>query len=188
MDREMGFRITSGSNVWEGAAISVNEDVVRLQFDDHNIPNGEYDITYIPNMLLDEWILEALNEKRAPLHFLDIMATGLGNIAQSPVPPDILPLVASRLHLEPSQAAAFDTSMSVRFSSTTGAAGCGKSHVAMAIMEARLLAGHCTLVTGPTTALVDALCTSWAEKSSLIAPAVVHLYSKVQRATGNINH
>ena len=183
-----GFRITSGSNVWEGAVVTVNEDVVRLQFDDDNIPNGEYDITYIPNMLPDEWILEALNEKRASLHFLDTMATGFGDIAQSPVPPDILPLVASRLHLEPSQAAAFNTSMSERFSSITGAAGCGKSHVAMAIMEARFLAGHCTLVTGPTNALVDALCTSWAEKSRLTAPAVVRLYSKVQRATGNINH
>ena len=77
--------------------------------------------------------------------------------------------------------------MSVRFSSITGAAGCGKSHVAMAIMEARFIAGHCTLVTGPTNALVDALCASWAEKSGLTAPAVVRLYSKVQRATGNIN-
>ena len=33
-----GFCITSGSNVWEGAAITDNEDVVRLQFDDDNIP------------------------------------------------------------------------------------------------------------------------------------------------------
>ena len=64
-----GFRLTSGSNVWEGAAITVNEDVVRLQIDDDNIPDGEYDITYIPNMLPDEWILEARNKKRAPLQF-----------------------------------------------------------------------------------------------------------------------
>ena len=183
-----GFRIASGNNVWEGAAIPVNEDVVRLHLDNDNIPDGEYDITYIPNMLLDEWILEALNKKRARLHFLDIMATGFGNDAQSPVPPDILPLVASRLHLEPSQAAAFNASKSVRCSSINPAAGCGKSHVAVATMEAGFLAGHCTLVTGPTNAIVDALCTSWAEKSGLSAPAVVRLYSKVQGATGNINH
>ena len=62
-----GLRLTSGSNVWEGAAITVNEDVLRLQFDDDNIPN----------LLPDEWILAALKKKRAPLHFLDIMATGL---------------------------------------------------------------------------------------------------------------
>ena len=61
-------------------------------------------------------------------------------------------------------------------------------HVAIAIMEARSLARHCTLVTGPTNALVDSLCTSWAEKSGLTAPAVVRFCSKVQRATGNINH
>ena len=107
-----GFRITSGNNVWEGVAITVNEDVVRLHFDDDNIPDGEYDIKYIPNMLLHEWILEVLNKKRAPLHLLDIMATGFGNDAQSPVPPDILQLVASRFHPAPPQAAAFNTSMS----------------------------------------------------------------------------
>ena len=114
------------------------------------------------------------------------MATGFGNDTQSPVTPDILPLVGSRLHLEPSTAAAFN-SMSVRFSSITGGAGYGKLHVAIAIMEARFLTGYCTLVTRPTNALVDALCTSWAEESGLTAPAVVRLCSKVQRVTRNIN-
>ena len=171
-----GCRITRGGNVCDGAAITVSEDGVRLQFDNDNIPNSEYDITYIPNVLPDEWMLETVNKKRAPLHFLGTIATGFGNDTESPVPPENLPLAASRLHLEPSQAAASNTSMSVRFGSITGAAGCGKSHVAIAIMEARFLAGHRTLVTGPTNALVDALCTSWADKSCLTAPAMVRLY------------
>ena len=65
--------------------------------------------------------------------------------------------------------------------------GCGKSHVSLAIMQARFLAVQRVLVTGPTNTLVDNLCDAWATISGLSGPAIVRLYSKIQRDSGKAN-
>ena len=68
-----------------------------------------------------------------------------------------------------------------------GPAGCGKSHVSLAIMQARFLAAQRVLVTGPTNTLVDNLCDAWATTSGLTGPAIVRLYSKIQHDSGKAN-
>ena len=68
-----------------------------------------------------------------------------------------------------------------------GPAGCCKSHVSLAIMEARFLAAQRVLVAGPTNTLVDSLCDAWATMSGLTSPAIVRLYSKVQRDSKKAN-
>ena len=68
-----------------------------------------------------------------------------------------------------------------------GPAGCGKSHVSLAIMQARFLAAQLVLVTGPTNTLVDNSCDAWATISGLTGPAIVRLHSKIQRDSGKAN-
>ena len=68
-----------------------------------------------------------------------------------------------------------------------GPAGCDKSHVSLAIMQARFLAAQRVLVTGPTNTLVDNLCDAWATTSGLTGPAIVLLYSRIQRDSGKAN-
>ena len=68
-----------------------------------------------------------------------------------------------------------------------GPAGCGNSHVSLAIMQARFLAAQRVLVTGPTNTLVDNLCDAWATTSGLTGAAIVRLYSKIQRDSGKAN-
>ena len=61
-----------------------------------------------------------------------------------------------------------------------GPAGCGKSHVSLAMMQARFLAAQRVLVRGPTNTLFDNFC-------GLTGPAIVQLYSKIQRDSRKAN-
>ena len=94
-----------------------------------------------------------------------------------PVPKERLGRVSSHFTLDPTQAMALDTCMSLATSAISGAAGSGKSHVLMAMLLANFLDNRRVLVTCPSNVLTTASCRKWLNERNLTPLLVVRLYS-----------